>query len=85
MVPTVIITDKVALSSDLKPKIQMIVRELFPAETFADENIFCITKKDDSVLKYVVSRRDFARRLAQATVLLWSWEVRIIRSERRRK
>jgi hypothetical protein len=63
MVPTVVITDKVSLSSDLKPKIQMIVRKLLGGTgTFADGNIFCITKKDDSLLNYNCMEEGFCPR-----------------------
>lgn len=59
-VVTVIITDKVSLSSDLKPKIQRIVRELLSdSRGIADNNVFCITKKDDSVLNYNCTEKGF--------------------------
>ena len=60
MVPTVVITKKVSLSSDLKSTIQRIVRELLgDTGTFADNNIFFVTNHDESLLNYTCMAEGF--------------------------
>jgi hypothetical protein len=60
MVPTVVITDKVSLLSNLRPKIQRIVRELLgDTGTFADNNIFFVTNHDEPLLNYTCMAEGF--------------------------
>ena len=74
MVPTVVITKKVSLSSDLKSTIQRIVREfLGDTGTFADNNIFCITKKDKSLNNYKCMEEGFCPK-----AISWEGAVMVI-------
>ena len=74
MVPTVLITKKVSLSSDLKSTMQRIVREfLGDTGTFADNNIFCITKKDKSLKNYKCMEEGFCPK-----AISWEGAVMVI-------
>ena len=74
MVPTLVITKKVSLSSDLKSKIQRIVRELIVDRgTFADNNIFCITKTDNSLNNYKCMEEGF-----RPKAISWEGAVMVI-------
>jgi len=74
MVPTVVITKKVSLSSDLKSTIQRIVRELLgDTGTFADNNFFCITKKDKSLNNYKCMEEGFCPK-----AISWEGAVMVI-------